>query len=175
MRHLKLVSSLLALGLLSLAACTDGPAPTAARPTTAGPATTGSATAGSATAQSAAPSPSASSALSPAALPASKGGKILARRDDQTGPWKATIGAKQDKGALDIEVVCAGGGFVSTEYGSGGVIKTPCDGALVNQTRDDAAPAGAVKLSVTPDGEQRWSIRVTRVSALGGAADQPEA
>ncbi|XVV14435.1 hypothetical protein ACQP2X_08850 [Actinoplanes sp. CA-131856] len=158
MRHLKHVSSLLALGLLSLGACTDDPAQSAAPSSSA----------------SSSVSVSGSSALLLAARPAPDDGKIIAGRDDQTGAWKTTVGAMRDSGALDIEVACAGGGFVSTSYGRGSLIKTPCDGATVNRTRDEAAASGAVKLSVTPDGAQHWSIRVTRGSVAGGTTEQPD-
>ncbi|MEU8817982.1 hypothetical protein [Actinoplanes sp. NPDC048796] len=133
------------LGLVSLGACTDDPAPVVA-PSPSPPATT----------VSVAPSPS-----TPAALPPVEGGRTIARREDMTGPWKATVGAKKDSGALDVVVTCAGGGFVTVGYGPA-TFETPCDGTTVNSTRDEAIGPGTVTVAVTPDGDQPWSLLVTR-------------
>ena len=148
--------AVLALTSAPVSACTAGDASDPRAATTRSPA-------------SAAPAMSGSAAPTVLpALPRSDSGRTVARLENRTGPWKAGLGAAGDKGSLKITVTCVGGGSLAVAYhdasSRGGSYSPPCDGDT-SAVQDDAVPAGPVDVAVTPDGDQHWSIDITRGAA----------
>ena len=101
----------------------------------------------------------------PPALPRSDSGRTIARADNRAGSWKAKQGAADDRGPLHITVTRVGGGSLAVTYRSassrGASFFPPCDGDTPT-VQDEALPPGPVNLTITPDGNQRWSVDINR-------------
>ncbi|GAA4973962.1 hypothetical protein [Actinoplanes utahensis] len=97
------------------------------------------------------------------ALSVPDGDRVLTQLISQTGPWRGATGQAGDTGPLNVHLVCVGGGEVAVDYDTaagGGRFGALCDGEPTSAGDERTGPV--VRISVTPDGGQRWSLLLTR-------------